>query len=151
SSAEEASHDHGRLRECLARRHGGRGRVGKRLLAPPGLHESIHGGGAISVRGAPPDCHRLEEAMKCPQCNGAELEVRRQNHSYRESGLDNIVLLDVDVRHCPACGEDLISLPRLSELHRAIALALINKAARLTPAEIRYLRKTLGWSGTDFA
>jgi DNA-binding transcriptional regulator YiaG len=33
----------------------------------------------------------------------------------------------------------------------SIALALINKAARLTPAEIKYLRKTLGWSGADFA
>ncbi len=93
----------------------------------------------------------MENAMKCPQCHEAELDVRRENRNYRESGLENVVLLDIEVRHCPACGADLVSLPRLSELHRAIALALINKAARLTPSEIKFLRKSLGWSGVDFA
>jgi putative zinc finger/helix-turn-helix YgiT family protein len=89
--------------------------------------------------------------MKCPQCNESEIQIRRENRNYGESGLANVLLLDVEVSHCPGCGADLVSLPRLSELHRVIALALINKEARLTPAEIRFLRKSLGWSGADFA
>jgi DNA-binding transcriptional regulator YiaG len=39
----------------------------------------------------------------------------------------------------------------MSQLHRTIALSLIRKRARLTPLEIRYLRKSVGWSGKDFA
>lgn len=89
--------------------------------------------------------------MKCPHCNEGVMSSRRENRKYLESGLTNIVLLDVQVRHCSSCGADLVSLPRLAELHRVIALALISKAARLTPAEIKFLRKSLGWSGADFA
>jgi DNA-binding transcriptional regulator YiaG len=33
----------------------------------------------------------------------------------------------------------------------SIAHAVIAKRERLTPAEIRFLRKFLGWSGADFA
>ncbi len=89
--------------------------------------------------------------MKCPEYNKANLKVRRENRRYAESGLPNIVLVDVQVRHCPSCGAELVSLPRLSELHRAIALALISKPARLTSSEIKFLRKSLGWSGAEFA
>lgn len=32
-----------------------------------------------------------------------------------------------------------------------IAMEVIGKRARLTPAEIRFLRKYLGWSGADLA
>ena len=42
-------------------------------------------------------------------------------------------------------------LPKIELLHRTIAIALISKHPRLTAAEVRYLRKYLGWSGTDFA
>ncbi|MGH9782549.1 MAG: hypothetical protein ACRD88_00040 [Terriglobia bacterium] len=34
---------------------------------------------------------------------------------------------------------------------RAIATTIARKAPGLTPAEIRFLRKCLGWSGADFA
>ena len=39
----------------------------------------------------------------------------------------------------------------MTELHRVIAMAVIHKPARLSSAEVRYLRKYLGWSGQDFA
>ena len=89
--------------------------------------------------------------MKCPQCNEVELKRRRENRQYKESGLPNVLLVNIEVSHCPKCGADLVSLPRLSELHRVIALELITKPARLMPAEVRFLRKSLGWSGADFA
>lgn len=42
-------------------------------------------------------------------------------------------------------------LPKIEQLHRAIALGVVAKRPRLTAAEIRFLRKYLGWSGAAFA
>ena len=89
--------------------------------------------------------------MKCPECRESELRSRRENHRYDESGLSGVVLEDIEVRRCPKCAAQFVSIPRMAQLHRAIALALIRKQERLTPAEIRYLRKSLGWSQKDFA
>ena len=49
------------------------------------------------------------------------------------------------------CGEFEVAIPRIEDLHRAIATEVIGKRARLTPPEIRFLRKYLDWSGADFA
>lgn len=89
--------------------------------------------------------------MKCPQCRQAEVEIRHENRRFEESGLPNVVLENVEVRHCPACGADMLAIPRMAQLHRTLAVVLITKLARLMPAEIRYLRKSLGWSQKDFA
>ena len=45
----------------------------------------------------------------------------------------------------------VITLPAIDGLHRAIARAIIAKRQRLTPTEIRFLRKQLGLSGLDLA
>jgi putative zinc finger/helix-turn-helix YgiT family protein len=55
------------------------------------------------------------------------------------------------VSRCPKCGETEVAIPRIEDLHRTIARALIQKRSRLTAPEIRFLRKYLGWSGVDFA
>lgn len=89
--------------------------------------------------------------MTCPQYQQGELQSGRENHHFRESGLNNVTLRAINIRRCPQCGVSFASIPRLAELHRAIALTLIRKSERLVPAEIRYLRKHLGWSGADFA
>ncbi|MGH7271546.1 MAG: type II TA system antitoxin MqsA family protein, partial [Polyangiaceae bacterium] len=73
------------------------------------------------------------------------------NYSYTACGLPFVALVGVEVRRCKTCGEHEVVLPRIEQLHRTIALAVIGKHARLTAAEVRYLRKYLGWSGADFA
>src|SRR5687767_12141989 len=88
--------------------------------------------------------------MKCPVCR-SELKSRRESHRYTESGLPNVTLADVEVRHCAKCGEHLVSIPRIEELHRVLALELIRQKSRLTGDEVRFLRKYLGWSAIDFA
>ena len=88
--------------------------------------------------------------MKCPQCR-TPMEARRENYRYDESGLPNVVLLDVEVRKCPKCGEQAVAIPRIEELHRALAMSVIRQPGRLSPQEVRFLRKWLGWSGADFA
>jgi DNA-binding transcriptional regulator YiaG len=59
--------------------------------------------------------------------------------------------MEVEVRRCASCGHHELVLPRVAELHRTIARALLGKPSRLSGAEVRYLRKSLGWSGVDFA
>jgi putative zinc finger/helix-turn-helix YgiT family protein len=88
--------------------------------------------------------------MKCLSC-GATMKITRENVRYDASGLPNVTLRNVEVNRCPQCGDEEIAIPKIEDLHRAIAEALITKPARLDAAEIRYLRKYLGWSGADFA
>ncbi len=87
----------------------------------------------------------------CRVCGDGELEITRKNHRYTESGLSNVVLQDVEARSCPLCGDQQVVLPRVTELHRAIALAVVRTNARLSGAEVRFLRKYMGFSGADFA
>jgi DNA-binding transcriptional regulator YiaG len=44
----------------------------------------------------------------------------------------------------------MVSIPRMEDLHRRLALELIKKPS-LTGKEIRFLRKHLGWSQAEFA
>jgi putative zinc finger/helix-turn-helix YgiT family protein len=79
------------------------------------------------------------------------MESSRENHRWDASGLLNLVLVDVEVRRCPNCGEQSVVIPRIEALHRALAMMLIRRPGRLGPREIRFLRKWLGWSGQEFA
>lgn len=87
--------------------------------------------------------------MKCVEC-GAEMTSARENYNYKASGLP-VTLLNVEVRRCKACGEDEVVIPKITELHKAIARAVVGKKTRLTSSEVRFLRTHLGWSGADFA
>lgn len=89
--------------------------------------------------------------MKCRECRDGELETRIGEHVYVESGLPNVVLENVELRHCPKCGANTVAIPRIEALHRAIARALAHQTARLEGVEVRFLRKYLGLSGRDFA
>lgn len=88
--------------------------------------------------------------MKCVDCEGA-MTAKRENRRYVAGGLPQVVLVGVEVRRCPQCGAEELVIPRIEELHRVLAQALINKPARLAPTEVRFLRKYLGWSSVDFA
>jgi putative zinc finger/helix-turn-helix YgiT family protein len=89
-------------------------------------------------------------AMKCPQC-GHQMKTARENYLYKESGLPRVTLVGIEVSRCPSCGEHEAVIPRIEQLHRTIATTIARKAPGLTPAEIRFLRKHLGWSGAVFA
>jgi len=90
-------------------------------------------------------------SKKCRNCDKAEMNSRPETYLYKESGLPNVVLVGVEVRRCPSCGHHELVLPRVTELHRTLAHALLRKSSRLSGPEIRYLRKYIGWSGADFA
>jgi len=88
--------------------------------------------------------------MKCVNCGGT-MKAVTGTHRYTESGLSSVTLVGVVVRTCPDCGEREISIPRVETLHKMIARAIIKSPSALTPEEIRYLRKWLGYASADFA
>lgn len=88
--------------------------------------------------------------MKCAEC-GSAMKVGRENVKYDQMMSLPVTLANVEVRRCPQCGEYEVVIPRLEEVLRVLAGAIIRKPRRLTGEEVRFLRKYLGWSGADFA
>lgn len=88
--------------------------------------------------------------MKCFGC-GHGMTTGRENVKYDASGLPGVTLVDIEVSRCGHCGQSEVAIPRIEELHRMMAMAVVRKSARLTPAEVRFLRTTLGWSGRELA
>jgi putative zinc finger/helix-turn-helix YgiT family protein len=89
--------------------------------------------------------------MKCTKCRSENVAERPETVRYDESGLPDVWLVDIPVRRCQACGERSLVIPRIGQLHRLIANDISSQEGRLAPAEIRFLRKHLGFSGVDFA
>jgi putative zinc finger/helix-turn-helix YgiT family protein len=79
------------------------------------------------------------------------MKVQKESYRYNESGLKHVTLVGVEVARCPRCDNYEISIPYIAKLHRLIAKILIEKSTRFTGEEVRFLRKSLGWSGSDFA
>lgn len=90
------------------------------------------------------------ETMKCLECRGS-VSTKRENYLYTAVGLRNVTLVGVEVRRCARCGDFEVVIPRIEELHRVLAAAIVRRASRLTGDEVRFLRKYLGYSGVDFA
>ena len=88
--------------------------------------------------------------ITCADCN-KPMTSKAETLRSSDCGLPDVTLLGVEVRRCAACGDHELVLPKIEQLHRAIALAVIGKRARLTGDEVRSLRKYLGWSGVAFA
>lgn len=86
--------------------------------------------------------------MKCLECN-REISERISTHRYCETDGINVLLEGVTITEC-GCGEGVV-IPKMAQLNRHLASEMAKKAERLTPGEIRWLRKYLGWSGVDFA
>lgn len=84
--------------------------------------------------------------MKCPICNSKTV-CAKDTHHYTESGLNYVYLKGVDVCKC-SCGEIIVSIPAMSQLHSLIALSIIKKKSLLSGSEIRFLRKNMGLTAT---
>ena len=85
----------------------------------------------------------------CLACGGELVGPVPQTVAYR--ALPGVELVNVPVWTCSECGEEEVGLPRLNELQRLLAQLVARRPGRLAPAEIRFLRKHLGWNGRTFA
>ena len=94
--------------------------------------------------------HSLEVLnMKCMQCGSAPTT---KSETYLYDRLASARPYSTSRCHrCTACGDYEVEIPRIAQLNQALANTLIRQPTRLTAAEIRFLRKALGWSGIDFA
>jgi putative zinc finger/helix-turn-helix YgiT family protein len=90
------------------------------------------------------------KTMTCVQCDG-KVTTKRENYRYTASGLPNVTLMGVEVRRCAKCGDHEVVIPRIEELHRVLAGAVVRRPSRLATSELRFLRKYLGYSGVEFA
>lgn len=88
--------------------------------------------------------------MKCPVCGFTKLTTTHEPYKYDESGLPNVTLLNLEIRRCGNCDEELAAIPRMAELHRAMARAVVHTACKLSGAEVSFLRKYLGHSEAEF-
>ena len=95
-----------------------------------------------------PKSRRLE--LDCLEC-GSAIRLTHKDYSFVESGLDNVVLKNLEVLVCDKCKIVTPRLPRLNDLMRTIALAVIAKPYGLEGQDVRFLRKFLGLTNEAFA
>ena len=86
----------------------------------------------------------------CSLCEH-EMEETRGDYPFPESGLPNVVLEDIRLFKCPECGNVEPLIHGAKHLMRALALAVLDKPTPLCGAEIRYLRKHVGWKAAKLA
>lgn len=89
--------------------------------------------------------------MKCFECGTLMKLERIPRYHDKGTGLPNVYLANITARVCPQCGEREILIPNVAGMHDALAAHVIRKKGRLSAAEIRFLRKHMGWSSIDFA
>lgn len=80
--------------------------------------------------------------IKCPTC-GQIQDTFTGDYRYLESGLDNVIIRNIEIFQC-SCGEHSAFIPKIMEIHKAIAKCLIEQTRPLSGREIRFLRKNMG-------
>jgi putative zinc finger/helix-turn-helix YgiT family protein len=88
--------------------------------------------------------------MKCPECGGKLTKTTKIYH-YKESGLDNVYLKDIDIYKCVDCKAEMPAIPQIERLHGRIAAAIISKNVPLTGNEIVFIRKHMELKAKDLA
>jgi putative transcriptional regulator len=89
------------------------------------------------------------KSRKCYNC-GKILQKKRALYQYKESGLPNLYLREVNFYHC-SCGEEMVEIPCVEQLNQRIAETIIASSPHLNGPEIRFLRKQLGLKAIELA
>ena len=93
----------------------------------------------------------MKGKMECFECdNPHDFKGRKIIHKYKESGLDYVTLFGIEEFKCPKCGAVYFQIPKINQLNALVAGMILKKEQVLTGAEIRFLRKQLGYSTTQF-
>ena len=89
--------------------------------------------------------------MRCNKCRKGTLKPQGGLYHYKECGLPNLYLKNVEWYKCLKCKETEVIIPRVSQLHRCIAWRLVTSPPMLSGSNIKYLRKMLRSSQGEFA
>lgn len=88
--------------------------------------------------------------MKCAQC-GQEMLRTEGIHKYDESGLSQVVLMNIPMYKCASCGETELEIPCMEELHLLLGWCVAFLPNRLKAEEVKYLRKHMGYLQEELA
>jgi hypothetical protein len=64
-------------------------------------------------------------------------EGLHESYLYEVCVLPSVCLFGLTVDHCQGCNKETVSIPRIRDLHRALARAVLLKPAALTGRELR--------------
>ncbi len=87
----------------------------------------------------------------CPSCHGPMRKSLEDFDYTKMAGGVRVMLRKVEILRCTGCDESEVVIPRILELHRLIATDIAQVPRRLTPAEVRFLRKWLKRTGLELA
>ena len=87
---------------------------------------------------------------RCSACDN-KASIVRERYRFSECGLPNVVLLGIEVIRCAKCGNRDPIIPRVNDLMRLLAVAVVAMPQKLAGEEVRFLRKFLKMSGDDFS
>jgi len=90
------------------------------------------------------------KTVECSSC-GAEARVVRGDYEFKESGLRDVVLLDIELIKCGKCGNVDPILFQVDDVMSLIAVAILQKPYRLQGEELRFLRKHVDLTQEEFA
>lgn len=88
--------------------------------------------------------------LECSHC-GSEARIVRGDYEFKETGLRDFVLRDIELLKCAKCGNVDPILARVEELMHVAAVAILRKPYRLHGEELRFLRKHIDLSQVEFA
>ncbi len=83
---------------------------------------------------------------KCVMCGHRGLQRRTEQLDF-----GNVAVVEGVVYTCPKCDERYEAFKKVEELSRTVAHHIARRVERLNQAEIRFLRKYLGYSSKSFA
>src|SRR5678816_954980 len=92
----------------------------------------------------------MTTTWKCFHCGGVKAKTTRENEPFNDI-LPGVVLLNIKVIRCEACGNCEVEIPYMDNLMRAVARAVVKTGGRLTGDEVRFLRTFLELSGVELA
>jgi DNA-binding transcriptional regulator YiaG len=85
----------------------------------------------------------------CVHCDESAI-VTRKNYPLPELGVP-VELQNVEVIECPSCGSEEPVIPNMDGLMLTLALAITCSPRKLNGNEVRFLRKYVGKSASDFS
>lgn len=71
-------------------------------------------------------------------------------YRYTESGLDDVIIQGLSYV-CDDAGNQVVTIPNINKLHRAIATGIVEKEGSLTGKELRFLRSEMGMTQAELA
>lgn len=87
---------------------------------------------------------------QCSNC-GSEARIVRGDYEFKESGLRDLILRDIELVKCGKCGNVDPILFQVDELMHIAAVAILQKPYRLRGEELRFLRKHIDLNQEEFA